>query len=133
MPPRDYHLAFDEILRNNGIICDDTYGDSVHKRLDKHSKKFGAMHREIDEWHSTNGIRDFIDNLINGLGTIYQETATDYIRIAYGHIVLDEIASQFKINFNCDYNELDWEEVFKEVFKEYKKFGFHKTKYHRSG
>lgn len=129
MPTRKYHLEFDEILRENGFICENTDGNTVHDRLDRHSKKYGRDHREMDEWHSPEGIRDFIDNLINSLNNIYQETATDYVRIAYGHIVLDEVASKAKRDENKDYNKLDWNKIYSKALSKFMREGFHRKRY----
>lgn len=129
MPPRARHLEFDDLLRFKGIICDDTDGNSVHARLDRGSRKYAEAHREKDPFHSTDGIRIYIDNIVNSIRNIYQGTATDYIRIAWGHVCLDYIASKMKEVYECTYDELDWEDVFKRTWRLYKRYGLHKTYY----
>jgi hypothetical protein len=95
--------------------------------------KFGASHRDLDEWHDAEAMRDILDNYVNGLGTIRQETCTDYLRIAYGHISLDYIASKLKKEKNCDYSELDWNYVFKRTWSYYKQKGYDKKRYRQRG
>jgi hypothetical protein len=129
MPPRKNHLEFDERLRKNNVICDDTYGDTVHARMDKHVKTYGADHRELDYFHSDTGIRDFIHNIVNSLGTIYQSTATDYVRIAYGHLCLDYMASKLRRKYDCDYEDLNWRQVYTRTWRYFKYRGFHRTLY----
>lgn len=126
MPPRKYHLEFDDILWEKGIICEETDGNSVHARMDKGAKKYTDAHRELDYFHSDAGVRDFIDNIINSIGNIHQSTATDYVRIAYGHECLDYMASKLKKQYNCVYSELDWDYVYKRTLKLYKSCGFHR-------
>jgi hypothetical protein len=129
MPPRKYHLEFDERLRKNAVICDDTNGNSVHARMDKNSKHLADMHRELDYFHSDVGIRDFIENIVNSIGTIDQSTATDYVRIAYGHLCLDYMASKLKRKLECGYKELNWRKVYTRTWKDFQRKGFHKTYY----
>jgi hypothetical protein len=130
MPSKKHHLEFDEILRGKDVICEDTDGTTVHTRMDKHAKTFGPVHREVDFWHSHEGVRTFIDNMINSLGNINQATATDYVRIAYGHIALDYIASKLKRQYKCNYNQLDWDEVYRRAWQYYRRKGY-RRKYYR--
>jgi hypothetical protein len=132
MPPRKYHLKFDERLRKNDVICEDTDGNSVHARLDKNSRHMGDMHRELDYFHSAEGIRDFIDNIVFSIGTIYPETATDYVRIAYGHLCLDYMASKVKRQLDCSYSDLDWRRVYRRTWTYFKRKGFNNTRYKAS-
>ena len=129
MPPRKYHLEFDERLRKNNVICDDSLGDAVHARLDRNSKHLGDMHRELDYFHSDEGIRVFIDNIVKSIGNINQSTATDYVRIAYGHLCLDQMASKLKMQQGCTYSELDWRKVYTRTWKYFQRNGFHRTYY----
>ncbi len=101
MPLRRIHSEFDDVLREKDIIFKDTGGNSVHNRMDKGSNNYGANHRLESFFHSAEGIRKFIENIVNSLGTISQETATDYVRIAYGHLCLDYMTTKLK-------NEKDW-------------------------
>lgn len=94
MPNRKHHLECDEWLRKEGLIYEDTRGDSVHDRLDYHCRNYGLLHRELDEWHDPEAIRDWIDNMRNSIG-ISQELATDYVRIGYMHIAIDEACDRF--------------------------------------
>jgi len=129
MPSREHHLEFDDRLRKNGIICEDTDGNAVHARLDRNAKHLADMHRELDYFHSPEGIREFIDNIVNSIGGIYQATATDYVRIAYGHLCLDYMASKLKRKFNCTYKELDWRKVHTRTYRYFRRCGHHRTHY----
>jgi hypothetical protein len=85
-------LKFDEYLKSHGIIFDYTFAETVHMRMDKGTKKFGADHRTIDFYHSEEGIREWLKGMTQNA---YQDTLTDYLRVALGHLVLDYIASRF--------------------------------------
>jgi hypothetical protein len=129
MPSRKHHLEFDDRLRKNSVICEDTDGNAVHARLDRNSKHFADMHRELDYFHSDVGIRDFIDNIVNSIGTIAKSTATDYVRIAYGHLCLDYMASKLKREYDCSYRELNWRGVYTRTWKYFQRNGYHRTYY----
>ena len=94
MPSRRVHLKFDEYLKEHGIIHGYTYANTVHDRMDKGIVVWGADHREIDFHHSENGIREW---LLGFSHFAYQETLTDYLRVAMGHLVLDDMASRFPL------------------------------------
>jgi len=132
VPSLDYHLDFDEKrLVKNGVIYEDTDGTSVHRRMDKNAKKFGPDHRDLDYWHSPEGIRDMIDGFVGSIG-IRPETATDYVRIAYGHRCLDYIASKTRRGLNCHYKDLskgDWRNVYTRAYKLFRRNGYHKKVY----
>lgn len=130
MPSLKHHLEFDELrLKKNCVIYEDTNGTAVHKRLDKNTKKYGRDHRKLDEWHTPEGVRDMIDNFISSLGTIRPETATDYVRIAYGHLILDKTASRMKRERECTYGELNWREVYTRTYRLFRRYEYHKTCY----
>ena len=129
MPSRLTHLQFDEILREKGIISEDTDGSSVHNRMDKGSNKYGANHRVEDPFHNPEGIREFINNMVNSLGTISQKTATDYVRIAYGHLCLDYMTTKLKDKNDWSDDDIDWETAFERAYNFYRTKGFHKTYY----
>ena len=129
MPSRKHHLGFDDRLRKNSVICEETDGNAVHARLDRNSRHFTDLHTELDYFHSDAGIRDSIDNTVNSIGTISQSTATDYVRIAYGHLCLDYIASKLKRKSSCTYRELNWREVYTRTWKYFQRNGHHRTYY----
>ena len=132
MPSLKKHLEFDEKKLKRYNVIYDTDGTKVHQRLDKGAKKYGPTHREDDYWHSDIGIRDTIDNNIASICNIYPETATDYIRIAYGHICLDTIASKYKREIGCNYTDLsqdDWRIIFNRAYHKFKRNRYHKTVY----
>jgi hypothetical protein len=121
MPTRRVHLKFDEYLKAHSIIFDDTFAQSVHRRMDKGVKKFGADHQFIDFYHSEQGIREWL----RGMTYITsQDTLTDYLRVALGHLVLDDVASRF----SCK-NE---EDLIKTAYRSFMQRGFHK-KYFKIG
>lgn len=132
MPSLKYHLDFDERrLKKNGVICEDTDGTSVHRRMDKNAKKYGPDHRDFDYWHSSEGIRDMIDAFVESIG-IYPVTATDYVRIAYGHRCLDYITSKTIRSFDCRYNDLaesDWRSIYTRAYKLFRRNYHHKAVY----
>jgi hypothetical protein len=132
MPSRAHHLEFDEKkLKRYNVIFEDTKGTTVHKRMDKNSKIFGSDHRELDYWHSPEGIRDMIDNFVETIG-ILPETATDYVKIAYGHVCLDKVGSKYRDNANCEYSNLsedDWREIYNKAFQKFVREGGKRRKY----
>ena len=93
MPNRRLHLKFDEYLIEHGIVGDRDY-NIVHDRMDRDIQIYGHWnHRYEDYYHDINGIRDWVRKWCN-LG--YQETLTDYVRVALGHLVLDEKWSEYE-------------------------------------
>ena len=123
MPDRRLHLKFDEYLRNKGIIHGYTYGYMVHDRMDRNAHKIGHWkHREWDYYHSEEGIRDWLGRWEH---LAYQETLTDYIRIALGHIVLDEIWSRRGYEFESE------DELIKSAYRSFIARGYHR-KFYRS-
>jgi hypothetical protein len=94
-PNRRLHLKFDEYLREKGVITGYTYADKVHDRMDRDLKKYGSFHRDLDFYHCEEGIREWLQKWQH---LAYQETLTDYLRVALGHIVLDEMNSRNKYN-----------------------------------
>jgi hypothetical protein len=133
MPSREYHEEFDRILKEKGIIPQDIDGESVHNRLDRHAEKYGPRHREEDEWHGVEGIRRMIDKYVEGFTLpIEQETATAYVRIAYGHLCLDDVASEMRREFACRYADLDWtgnEGVYSKALKRMRREGYDEARY----
>jgi len=94
LPTRRVHLKFDEYLREHGVICENTNTSAVHERMDRDLQTHGHWnHRYVDYYHDIDGIRAWVKKWSH-LG--YQETLTDFVRVALGHLVLDEIQSQGK-------------------------------------
>jgi len=119
MPSRSVHLLFDDYLKERGILYEDSYGDSVHDRMDRDLQIHGHWnHRYEDYYHDPKGIREWISGWAH-LG--YQETLTDYVRIAYGHLVLDEIESRGEW---YDVNNL-----LQRAYRSYVARGFHRKFY----
>ena len=116
MPTRRVHLKFDEYLREHGVIREDTKADAVHNRMDKDLQVHGHWnHQYEDYYHDINGIRDWIRKWSH-LG--YQDTLTDYVRVALGHLVLDEMWSKYEFESE--------EELMKTAYRSYAQRGFGK-------
>lgn len=94
LPTRRVHLKFDEYLRAHNVICEKTVANTVHNRMDRDLQVFWHWnHRYEDFYHDPDGIRTWIRKWSH-LG--YQETLTDYVRVALGHLVLDEMWSKYE-------------------------------------
>ena len=119
MPSRRVHLEFDEYLKDHGIINGYTYANTVHKRMDRGIIVWGSEHRDIDFYHSEEGIREWLRGFSH---LAYQETLTDYLRVALGHLVLDYMASRYEYE-----NEY---ELMKSAYRSFIQRGYHR-KYFR--
>jgi len=92
MGNRSDHLWFDEILRENGIIKLGEYDcDQVHEKMDigENGHSRNAPH------HSEEGIRRWVngghDSFWDSLfGNVWGHRLGDFIRVALGHMILDE-------------------------------------------
>jgi hypothetical protein len=116
LPTRRVHLKFDEYLRAHGIICKETLTNTVHERMDRDLQVHGHWdHRYIDYYHNIDGIRDWIRKWSH-LGN--QETLTDYVRVALGHLVLDEI------HYRNEWKNED--DLIKRAYRSFVMRGFHK-------
>jgi len=116
LPTRRVHLKFDEYLREHGVIREDTKTYAVHERMDRDLQIHGHWnHQYEDYYHDTNGIRDWIRKWSH-LG--YQDTLTDYVRVALGHLVLDEMWSKYEFESE--------EELMKTAYRSYAQRGFGK-------
>lgn len=94
LPTRRVHLKFDEYLREHRVICENTKTNAVHERMDRDLQTYGHWnHRYVDYYHDIDGIRTWVKKWCH-LG--YPETLTDFVRVALGHLVLDEIQSEDK-------------------------------------
>jgi len=117
LPTRRVHIKFDEYLKEHGIIYGYTYANIVHDRMDRDLKKHGHWaHREVDYYHHEMGIRDWLQKWQH---LAYQETLTDYLRVALGHIVLDEMNSRYEYD-----NE---DELIKSAYRSFIQRGFSRT------
>jgi hypothetical protein len=126
MPERLYHLEFDDILRSKEVISRNTDGNTVHNIMDEGLYIYGSNHRSLDKNHSVKEIRKRITTWINNLGTIKQRTATDYIRIAYGHLCLDYMASKLQ---KQNMPNLNWTYIYKRTWKYFRYCGFYRSYY----
>jgi hypothetical protein len=113
MPDKRLHLKFDDYLIDHGIVSDRDYS-IVHDRMDRDIQIYGHWnHRYEDYYHDIDGIRDWIRKWSH-LG--YQETLTYYVRVALGHLVLDEMWSKYEYE-----NEY---ELIKSAYRSYSQRGF---------
>jgi len=113
MPTRRVHLRFDEYLIEHGIVNEVDYS-SVHERIDRLVKEYGSAHRLLDEYHKEEGIRYLWLGKWQHLA--YQDTLTDYLRVALGHLALDEMASRYEYDDEYD--------LIKSAYRSYIQRGF---------
>jgi hypothetical protein len=79
------HLIFDIILKWEGIISDKTNTIKVHRFIDT---KVPSHHHILDDNLTEQKVRGWISKFAH-LG--YQKTLTDLVRVAYGHLIMDEV------------------------------------------
>lgn len=119
MPSKNLHLKFDEYLKDKGVIYEDTNGMRVHERMDRDLQKYGHWnHRYSDYYHNDAGIREWIRKWSH---LAYQETMTDYIRICFGHLVLDEMEYRYPDKSN--------DELIKSSYRSFIQRGFHRKRF----
>lgn len=132
MGNRDDHLRFDQILRDNGIIrlgeydCDQVhekmdYGEGSHSRNTPHHTEEG-----IREWVSS-GHGSFWDSLF---GNAWGHQYGDFIRVALGHIVLDEYWTKYTMESNPD---RDRDEIFDMAYRTFVNRGYDTKRFRRKG
>jgi hypothetical protein len=80
--------------------------------MDKGAMKHGADHRWLDPKHDPENVRDWTDDwaarrLKKGLEWTdgHKRSATGYVRVAYGHICLDEVVSEEKDRVEAETGE----------------------------
>ena len=118
MPARKLHLIFDEYLKQHEILLNTTYAVSVHDRMDRGLTAYGPDHQIIDFYHSEEGIRAWLDALPE---TTRQDTKTDYLRVALGHLMLDDM--KYRLPDASD------EELIKAAYRSFMQRGFDRTFY----
>ena len=130
MGNRDDHLIFDQILRDNGIIrlgeydCDQIhekmdYGEGSHSRNTPHHTEEG-----IREWVSS-GHGSFWDSLF---GNAWGHRYGDFIRVALGHIVLDEYWTAYTMESNP---QRDRDEIFDMAYRTFCRRGYDTKRFRR--
>jgi hypothetical protein len=113
MPERRIHLKFDKYLVEHEIVADRDYS-TVHDRMDRDLQIYGHWnHQYIDFYHNIDGIRFWLRGWAH---LAYQQTLTDYVRVALGHLVLDEKWHDY--DFENDY------ELMKTAYSSYVHRGF---------
>lgn len=106
-------MKFDEYLKEHGVIHDRDYS-IVHDRMDRDLQVYGHWnHQYEDFYHDEKGVREWIRKWYH-LGN--QDTLTDYVRVALGHLVLDEIWSQDKTKSE--------KELMKSAYRSYAQRGY---------
>lgn len=106
-------MKFDDYLKDHGVIYDRDCS-TVHDRMDRDLQVFGHWsHQYEDYYHDIGGIRAWVRKWSH-LG--YQETLTDYVRVALGHLVLDEMWSTREF--------ADEDELMKSAYRSYAQRGF---------
>ena len=111
------HNRFDEKLKKKGVIKEDTPSDTVHERISEDMDFFGQEHKSADYYyHNIEGIRNWVNSWAH---LAHQDTKTDYVRIALGHLVLKDIESRKQYT---DEKNLFWRALIS-----YSMRGFHKT------
>ena len=117
MPDRRVYLKFDKYLMQHEIIYDRDCS-MVHDRMDRDFQVHGHWnHRYEDYYHNIDGIREWIKKWAH-LG--YQETLTDYVRVALGHIVLDEMEYKYYDAYESE------DELIKSAYRSFIMRGFDK-------
>ena len=134
MPSLNRHLEFDDArLRKNGVIGKGTDGTAVHQRMDRRASDYDKDHLVLDEWHTPKGIRVMVSNLVASLGTVRPETATDFVRIAYGHVVLDRTVSRVVQEQGGECSDLDWGRVYTLAYRQFRRSKYHSKRYKPRG
>lgn len=110
MPARDIHQDFDSFLISGGYLPDGYEYDIVHNRLDDGSRKYGSHHRDMDIYHTEDGIRYWLQGMSNRNAS--QEKLTAYLRCALAHIALDMAETEIRENLQEDTVKMPEEELF---------------------
>ncbi|HUT82790.1 MAG TPA: hypothetical protein VMZ29_16460 [Candidatus Bathyarchaeia archaeon] len=118
MPRLRVHIKFDKLLKEKGIISEEANGRSVHTRIDKDTNYFGPNKSVADPDKTIKLIRGWISSWAH-FGR--KGTKTDCVRIALGHMVVDDIRSRKEYTSESD--------LLTRALISYKKKGFHKTFY----
>lgn len=135
MPDRRYHLRLDALLADRGAICEGTRTDAVHDFMDRGSAKWGPLHRVLDPNHDPEKLRPWIAAQVRSLRSFRQNTATDYVRVAWGHLVLDHVVSlekdrrQRTTGCRPGDAELDWDVLLARAYHRFREGGFHRCLY----
>lgn len=79
------HLTLDLFLKWEGIISDKTNTVKVHRFIDT---RVPRHHHILDDALTEKKVREWIRKFAH-LG--YQVTLTDLIRVAFGHLVMDDV------------------------------------------
>ena len=128
-------MEFDDILEEKGVICECRETSSVHNFMDRGAEVWQSMHRELDPKHDARMVRPWIVAQVRQLRRFRQDTATDYVRVAWGHMVLDHIVSlekdrcQRKGSKRPRDGDLDWDRLLEHAWQYYRNGGFHMTRY----
>jgi hypothetical protein len=104
MSTRDKHRLLDILLRDSGIIkLQDEKCGEVHDRMDASLREHGgpSKHQIIDPHHGEEDIRKWIKGNRDSFWDkffrdIWGHRDSDFLRVALGHIVLDEYWKKYR-------------------------------------
>ena len=130
MPVRQIHRDFDEYLIERGYLVEGYDYNIVHSRIDYGVKWYGGNHREIDEWHSEEGLRSWLNGLVSK--GAYQEKLTVYLRCGLFHLALDDADVRQYDEDPEGYENLPWDKIFEGALKSAIKRGYHKKYFKKS-
>jgi len=134
---------FDRILRDHSIIeLSEHNCDQVHNRMDRDMWNHdGSLHhQERDPYHNEEGIRDWIrhgrdcfwDNVFTLLSlgdntNVGDHVSSDFVRVAFGHIVLDNYWAKYKPELES--GEKTSDEVVRRAFDEFCRQGYDSARF----
>ena len=139
------HSMFDSILRDHSIIeLSEHNCDQVHNRMDRDMRNHdGTSHyQERDPYHNEESIRDWIrhgrdcfwDNVFTVLSlgdntNVGDHASSDFVRVAFGHIVLDHYWVKHKVELES--GEKTSDEVVRRAFDEFCRQGYDSMRFRR--
>jgi hypothetical protein len=115
LPSLNEHQVFDVILKWESVIKDETETYKIHRFIDS---KIPGHHRSLDDKMTIEMVRKWISKFSH-LG--YPETFTDYVRVAFGHLILDEVWDK--------YRQEPMIVVLRKAFSLFKRRGYDRKKY----
>lgn len=110
------HKRFSERLKEKGVINEETEIEMIHDRINRDGYFVGRDQRQADYFHDIEAIRSWINSWAH---LANQDTKTDYVRLALGHFVLENIESRKEYS---DEKNLFWRSLIS-----FKLRGFHRT------
>jgi hypothetical protein len=124
MPIRVIHNGFDGYLVEKGYPPDGYDYDIVHARIDRGVQWYGGAHRELDFYHSEDGLRDWLTGMQNRGAA--QDKLTAYLRCGLAHFALDEADTRWYDRDPEGYVTLPWDKVYEGALKSMLALGLHR-------